>query len=55
MNLFTIDFMEKNRKYQFLNILLPLILSNTNIQKSEDEVIKLIKSMLFILKKKTFI
>ncbi len=34
-----------------LNILLPLILSNTNIQKSEDEVVSLIQKYIKYLKK----
>ncbi|MEC3822913.1 hypothetical protein VSM05_16490, partial [Clostridioides difficile] len=43
---------EKIGNINFLNILLPLILSNTNIQKSEDEVIKLIKKYVIYFKKK---
>ena len=42
---------EKIGNINFLNILLPLILSNTNIQKSEDEVIKLIKKYVTYFKK----
>ena len=42
---------EKIGNINFLNILLPLILSNTNIQKSEDEVIKLIKKYVIYFKK----
>ncbi|RDY24134.1 hypothetical protein CHF27_004780 [Romboutsia maritimum] len=34
-----------------LNILLPIILANTNIQKSEDEVVKLIQKYIKYLKK----
>ncbi|WP_455538839.1 hypothetical protein [Terrisporobacter sp.] len=34
-----------------LNILLPLILANTNIQKGEDEVVSLIKKYILYLKK----
>ncbi|MCC0717964.1 MULTISPECIES: hypothetical protein [unclassified Clostridioides] len=42
---------EKIGNVNFLNILLPLILSNTNIQKSEDEVVKLIKKYVSYFKK----
>ncbi|EQF26659.1 hypothetical protein QEW_1121 [Clostridioides difficile CD160] len=42
---------EKIGTINFLNILLPLILSNTNIQKSEDEVIRLIKKYVNYFKK----
>lgn len=42
---------EKIGDINFLNILLPLILSNTNIQKSEDEAIRLIKKYVNYFKK----
>ena len=38
-----------------LNILLPLILANTNIQKSEDEVISLIQKYIKYLKKEEYL
>ncbi|UWD48411.1 hypothetical protein NYR90_17935 [Clostridioides difficile] len=46
---------EKIGNINFLNILLPLILSNTNIQKSEDEVIKLIKKYVSYFKKEEYL
>ncbi|MGO1041749.1 hypothetical protein ACTPEO_03350 [Clostridioides difficile] len=46
---------EKIGNVNFLNILLPLILSNTNIQKSEDEVIKLIKKYVSYFKKEEYL
>ncbi|MGX9755009.1 hypothetical protein ACWYRQ_01965 [Clostridioides difficile] len=46
---------EKIGSVNFLNILLPLILSNTNIQKSEDEVIKLIKKYVSYFKKEEYL
>ena len=38
-----------------LNVLLPLILSNTNIQKSEDEVLSLIQKYVKYLKKEQYL
>lgn len=46
---------EKIGNVNFLNILLPLILSNTNIQKSEDEVVKLIKKYVSYFKKEEYL
>ncbi|MCC0762390.1 hypothetical protein IR151_05190 [Clostridioides sp. ES-S-0006-03] len=46
---------EKIGNVNFLNILLPLILSNTNIQKSEDEVVKLIKKYVSYFRKEEFL
>ncbi|MCC0695671.1 hypothetical protein [Clostridioides sp. ES-S-0048-02] len=46
---------EKIDNVNFLNILLPLILSNTNIQKSEDEVVKLIKKYVSYFRKEEFL
>lgn len=46
---------EKIGNVNFLNILLPLILSNTNIQKSEDEVVKLIKKYVGYFKKEEYL
>ncbi len=46
------NFYGKKPNYDdILNILLPLILANTNIQKSEDEVIELIQKYIKYLKK----
>ena len=41
----------KPEYHDILNILLPLILANTNIQKSEDEVVSLIQKYIKYLKK----
>ena len=38
-----------------LNILLPVIISNTNIQKSEDEVVELIQKYVRYLKKEEYL
>lgn len=46
---------EKIGNVNFLNILLPLILSNTNIQKSEDEVVELIKKYVSYFKKEEYL
>ncbi|MDB0438805.1 hypothetical protein ACTPC6_01750 [Clostridioides difficile] len=46
---------EKIGNVNFLNILLPLILSNTNIQKSEDEVVRLIKKYVSYFKKEEYL
>ncbi|MGO0985340.1 hypothetical protein ACTPEW_05355 [Clostridioides difficile] len=46
---------EKIGNVNFLNILLPLILSNTNIQKSEDEVVELIKKYVGYFKKEEYL
>ena len=42
---------EKPEYNNILNILLPLIISNTNIQKSEEEVVELIQKYVRYLKK----
>ncbi|MGX4598429.1 hypothetical protein [Faecalimicrobium sp. JNUCC 81] len=45
---------EKLEYNNILNILLPVILSNTNINKSEDEVVNLIQKYIKYLKKEDF-
>lgn len=45
---------EKIEYNNILNILLPVILSNTNIKKSEDEVVNLIQKYIKYLKKEEF-
>ncbi len=50
------NFYNNKPKYvDVLNLLLPLILSNTNIQKSEDEVVSLIKKYVKYLKKEEYL
>ena len=46
---------EKTEYYNILNILLPLIISNTNIQKSEEEVVELIQKYVRYLKKEEYL
>lgn len=46
---------EKPEYNSILNILLPIMLANTNIQKSEDEAIKLIKKYVKYLKKEQYL
>lgn len=49
-------FYGENIKYNnILNILLPVIISNTNIQKSEDEVVSLIQKYIKYLKKEEYL
>ena len=50
------NFYESKPQYSdVLNVLLPLILSNTNIQKSEDEVLALIQKYVRYLKKEQYL
>ena len=50
------NFYESKPQYSdVLNVLLPLILSNTNIQKSEEEVLALIQKYVRYLKKEQYI
>lgn len=46
---------EKPEYNNILNILLPLIISNTNIQKSEEEVVELIQKYVRYLKKEEYL
>ena len=46
---------EKPHIINILNILLPVIISNTNIQKSEDEVVELIQKYVRYLKKEEYL
>lgn len=46
---------EKPQYNSILNTLLPIILSNTNIQKSEDETVELIKKYVRYLKKEQYL
>jgi hypothetical protein len=46
---------EKPSYNNILNILLPVIISNTNIQKSEDEVVELIQKYVKYLKKEEYL
>lgn len=46
---------EKPEYNNILNILLPLIISNTNIQKSEEEVVELIQKYIRYLKKEEYL
>lgn len=46
---------EKLNYNNILNILLPVIISNTNIQKSEEEVVELIKKYIKYLKKEEYL
>lgn len=46
---------EKTEYNNILNILLPLIISNTNIQKSEEEVVELIQKYVRYLKKEEYL
>ena len=50
------NFYESKPQYSdVLNVLLPLILSNTNIQKSEEEVLELIQKYVRYLKKEQYL
>ena len=50
------NFYDSNPQYSdVLNVLLPLILSNTNIQKSEEEVLALIQKYVRYLKKEQYL
>ena len=50
------NFYDNKPKYaDILNLLLPIILSNTNIQKSEDEVLSLIQKYVKYLKKEQYL
>ena len=50
------NFYDNKPKYaDILNLLLPLILSNTNIQKSEEEVLSLIQKYVKYLKKEQYL
>ena len=50
------NFYESKPQYgDVLNVLLPLILSNTNIQKSEEEVLALIQKYVRYLKKEQYL
>ena len=50
------NFYESKPQYSdVLNVLLPLILSNTNIQKSEEEVLALIQKYVRYLKKEQYL
>ncbi|MEG2058147.1 MAG: hypothetical protein RRZ84_09645, partial [Romboutsia sp.] len=46
---------EKPKYNNILSILIPVVLSNTNIQKSEDEVVALIQKYIKYLKKEEYI
>lgn len=46
---------EKPQYYSIMNILLPVVLSNTNIQKSEEEVVSLIQKYVKYLKRDQYI
>ena len=48
--------MEKDPNYNnILNLLLPVIISNTNIKKSEDEVLELIQKYVKYFKKEEYL